>query len=200
MPVPVVRRTLDLGGETGGAGPLLLLDACCVINLFATRRVAEILTDLPYQFVVADVVQGEALLLRSGAGESAEMEPVAWEPIVSTGLVIVLQLTGDEEEATYVELTASLDDGEAATCALALQRGLAVATDDRKARRIMSSRAPQLLLLSTLDLIRAWCSLRDLGAHETAHVLRNVRVGGRFMPPRGNPLRAWWSQFLPPSP
>lgn len=80
--------------------PLLLLDACCAINLLASGAADEILESLASDAAVACLVS--------------------------------------EEEETYVNLALQLDDGEAATGALAIHRGAVVATDDRKAIRILT--------------------------------------------------------------
>ena len=182
----------------GGARPLLL-DACCAINLFATRRAAEIVSELPYAFAVVDVAQREAgEVRRGGGGEDAdEREAVDWQALIDASTVEVLTVTGERELGTYVELAAGLDDGEAATCAVAVQRGYAVATDDRKARNVLAARNPQTRLYSTLELLRQWCEARMFGAVEIGAVLRDLRERGRFLPPRGDPQKEWWDQYFP---
>src|SRR4051812_35969525 len=96
---------------------LVLLDACCLINLFATGLIERILGALPYTFAVADIVARESL---------------------------------------FVQLAADIDDGEAMTCALAVRRGYAVATDDRKTLRLLRERHPQVQILSTSSIVSGW--------------------------------------------
>ena len=55
---------------------------------------------------------------------------------------MVMRLETPSEEASFVELAAVLDDGEAVTGAIALNRGHLVAIDDRKARRVLGGKAP----------------------------------------------------------
>jgi predicted nucleic acid-binding protein len=171
---------------------LLLLDACCIINLFASRRIAEILHDLPYRSAVAEIVRQEALFVRAGVG----MEAVVWEPLLESGLLPVLAFESEAEQETFVELAATLDDGEAATCALALHRGYAVATDDRVARRVLASRAQAIPIYSTTAILRQWCEMRALTEDEIRAVLRDVRERGRFVPPRSDAHRNWWDHFF----
>jgi predicted nucleic acid-binding protein len=173
------------------------LDACCAINLFATGRVQELVTELPHRFALVDVVKAESLYVRRGGlGDDAQdLVLVDWSPLVDAGQVVVLTLEGEAEENAFVELAANLDDGEAATCALAVSRGYAVATDDRRARSLLAARAPQLRVYSTLDIVRQWCDQRALGANEIAVLLQGLRERGRFLPPRHDPLRPWWDQF-----
>ena len=71
-------------------------------------------------------------------------------------LIRVMRLESEEEERTFVDLAALMDDGEAVTGAIALHRGYAVATDDRKARRILAERPRSITLVSTLDLLKLW--------------------------------------------
>lgn len=193
------------GGASAGAQnpvhPALVLDACCYVNLFASGRIVDIVRDLPYRFGVVDVAQREVTYVRrGGTGEDAQdLVPIEWSALTGAGLIDVLTPTGDAEEAGYVSLLSSLDDGEASTLAVAFNRGLGIATDERKARRLAAARAPHLPLRSTLELIREWCEQRALPDAEIAAVLRNVRERGRFVPPRGDPLTGWWHTHFVPS-
>jgi len=154
-----------------------------------------------YQFAVVDVAKGEARSIRRGGqGEGAEQfEPVDWQPLVESGRIAVFSLSGDAEAATYVELLSRLDDGEAATLAVAIHRGFGVATDDRVARSLFAARAAHLSLFSALELLRQWCQLRQLSAEEIGMLLKKVRERGRFLPPRGDPFNSWWHQHYPKS-
>ncbi len=165
---------------SGDADPQLIADACSHILLFASGHIADIVTDLPFKFAVVDIVQGEAQYIRrDGDGDDAhELVPVDWSELVASGRTVVLSLSDDAEAATYVELLNRLDDGEAATLAIAIHRSLAVATDDRVARREFVARAPRLPLFSTLELLHQWCELRGLAPEEVGALLKNVRERG----------------------
>jgi hypothetical protein len=195
----------DPGPEAPAASPTsepaaspLVLDACCYANLFASGRIVDIVRDLPYQFSVVDVAMREISFIRKGgSGDDAqEPLPIDWRPLTSAGVVEILRITGSSEEAGYVSLLEHLDDGEAATLAVAINRTSGVATDDRKARRHLMSRAPHLLLRSTLDLLHEWCRHRSPPDVEITQLLKNVRERGRFLPPRGDPLAHWWTSAL----
>jgi hypothetical protein len=57
----------------------IILDASCLLNLYASRKLREIAATSPQPFVVAEyVVQQEALYIRrrASAQESEEREPV----------------------------------------------------------------------------------------------------------------------------
>lgn len=130
-----------------GRGALVFLDACCLINLFATGRAEEILQALPHRFAVARfVVEEEILEIDAEEGTEAsasESGRVSLHPLladlVEKGGLEKLDITSEEEEPELVRFTAELDDGEAHTCALATVRAARVATDDKKAIRVLRS-------------------------------------------------------------
>ena len=132
----------------------LILDASYLLNLYATERFGEIAASLREQVAVADyVLEEEALFMRREASADGEDDEILVDlsPFVSEGLVEVMRLASRDEETTFVTLAALIDDGEAATAALAVHCGCSVTTDDRKARHVLSERAPTLPLVSTLD-------------------------------------------------
>ncbi len=127
----------------------LLLDASCLLNLYATGRFRDIAVALDYRLgVAACVLKVEALYIwrPDPTGTREEPEPVDVSSLVDEGLMQVLSLASPAEEATFVELAALIDDGEALTGALAVHRECSLATDDRKARRVLAERLPTVLL------------------------------------------------------
>jgi predicted nucleic acid-binding protein len=98
----------------------------------------------------------------------------------------------DAEVTRFVSLAGELDDGEAATLAIAEVRGFAVATDDRKARRVLTTLDPQPLVTSTAAILRAWAANR--GAEEVRRCLRLIERRASFLPPRSDPDTAWWRE------
>ena len=158
----------------------LLLDANCLLNLYATGRLREITVALPYQFWVADyVVEYEALFIwRPGPTDARDVqEPVDLTPLLEESLIQRKCLEHPAEEATYVDLAALMDDGEAITGALAFHRGSSVATDDRKARRVLGQYAPSVQLVSTLELLNLWAeeALASEGRVTSSHGRHAVR-------------------------
>ena len=96
--------------------------------------------------------------------------------MIKSGLVVVAELPEAAEE-TYLSLVAgpvsqTLDDGEAATLALALEVGAIAIIDERKAIKLAQTRFPDLRIVSTTDLllsdvVRAVLSTKSLGAFFT---------------------------------
>ncbi len=100
------------------------------------------------------------------------------------------------ELVDYVNFAAELDDGEAMTCAIAVHRGGAVATDDRKARRVLTRDAPRLRLLNTLDLVRDWALQQQIASVPLRAVLANIRDRASYIPGRSHTLRSWWDASI----
>lgn len=180
-------------------GRRVLLDACCVINLFASGRVEEILSALPCHFYVAEKVTEEALyILPIGEDADAPSEPeeIDLAPLITGGLIAIVRPESEEEETAYVDFAAVLDDGEAMTCALAVFRNCDMATDERKAIRILSQRAPQVAIRTTASLIKGWVELIAADPRIVRHTLQSIQIRGRFRPGRQEPLLQWWDAAL----
>ena len=187
-------------GASGNERPdtgVLLLDASCLLNLYATGRMIEVAAVLPWQLAVVDyVMEQEALYVRT-IGANAEQEetvPVDPSPLIDGGLLLVVRLETPSEEASFVELAAVLDDGEAMTGAIALNRGHMVAIDDRKARRVLGERAPGMRLVSTLELMRQWSA--SVTVQEVSRALRAMQHRARYVPGQRDPLYAWWRDMM----
>jgi predicted nucleic acid-binding protein len=174
---------------------LLLLDASCLLNLYATGRLRDIALAQPQRLGVADyVLEQEALYVwRPGSGEARdERVTVDLSPFVAEGVIQVLRLEHQEEEATFVDMAALVDDGEAITAALALHRGCAVATDDRKARRVLAEQAPTVPLVSTLDLLKKWAERSSVAATDLRTAMLAMQSGASYVPGERDPLYEWW--------
>ena len=173
------------------------MDASCLLNLYATDRLLEIAAALPWQLAVVDyVLEHEALFVRA-TGEHEEQEetlPVNLSPLIDGGQLLVVRMQGASEEGSFVELAVILDDGEAMTGAVAHNRSYSVAIDDRKARRVLGDRAPEVRLVSTLELMRQWGGM--VPAEEVSQALQAMRHGARYLPGQRDPLYAWWRDMI----
>lgn len=177
---------------------VVLLDACCLLNLYATGRAEEILGAIPVHFALAQAVASEALYVRrGGSGKDADdREPVVLQLLVSAGLLELWQVKTEDEVLSFIQFAAQLDDGEAMTCALAVHRGAAVATDDRKALRLLQARAPQVAVRTTASLIKTWAESCQVGDPDLRQVLADVRARARFAPGKHDALQGWWEAKL----
>ncbi len=176
--------------------PLTLLDACAVVNLYATRWMGPILAAVAGPVAVTDVVAREAqFVLRGGTGDDArEREPIDLQPLLNDGLLEVISSDIEEELLTFIDLTQEVGEGEAMTAALAIHRGCIVVTDDRKASRILFARG--VALRTSLDLIRAWGEDPTVTQAVLRTALVDLRQRGNYDIQRGHALRAWWDEVL----
>src|SRR6266446_2552434 len=101
---------------------LLLNDSPVLLNLLAADCLAEIAVAFRCQFAICPAVRDEAKKLRDPA--TGDMAPVNIAPMIASGLLQVLELAGEEEQALYVEQSVVVEDGEAMSIAIAASRGL----------------------------------------------------------------------------
>lgn len=171
----------------------ILLDACCVLNFCASGKLLAILQAIPVQVALTQVVQERELnSLRRLEGEENE-GATRFEEAIAQGLLKVVDFKSEEEAETFVNYVFELgDDGESATCAIAIHRGWAIATDDKKAIAFFQRLAPHLQILSTPEIIKHWSEEAGLDSSVLRDVLNAIRVKGCYLPPKNHPLRSWW--------
>jgi hypothetical protein len=172
----------------------VILDACCTLNLAATGRAEAILRQLPYRFVVGPRARGETLWLV--VPDSDEREPVDLEPLIGAGALREEPLQGPEEEALFVEFSIQLADGEAEAAALSVNRGYTLATDDRKAQRVVREKEATVRLSGTLELLRKWQIIAGSSEAEVGDVLRRIAKRATYRPRRAHPLYEWWKNLV----
>ena len=168
----------------------MLQDACVLINLVATDRFEDICASLDFQFVVSTAVVGEALYLRNSLTGAAEKINLA--DLIERKLLTVVSVDTDEERRRYVTYATQLDDGEAMSLALAECREIALATDDRKAIRLVKEQKLKVNIWSTADLLQEWQRKSSLHRNEMRNVLVAIRDRARFIPRDA----AWWNELL----
>lgn len=192
----------------GLGGDLVLLDACCLINLLATGRAEDILRALPHRWAVARyVVEAEVLEIEEDAKQGSDpdrrrvpLSPLLTE-LVEKGLLEELDVDSPEEEAELVRFAADLDDGEAHTCALATVRSGRVATDDKKAIRILRSAwtargKESEPVLHTSEILFAGADTQGIGNSDLARIVRAIARRASFFPPRSDPYFDRWMELL----
>lgn len=178
------------------AGSLVVVDACCWIDLFATGQIDEIVAILPYRLVVSRyVAEIEVLSTYSATGSEQRCD---FGSLQDGGLVEIAEIDTLEEKRELVRFAAHLDDGEASVCALAVVRGGMVATDDRKAIRTLARLAPKVPVLQTPELLHEWAEVSRPASVRLRAVLRAVQTGARFWPRRDAPFSDWWARSSGP--
>jgi predicted nucleic acid-binding protein len=172
----------------------ITLDACSLLNLIATRRFGEIAQAIPAMFVVERRAANEVRYIRRGGSgpDALDREPIDLGAIETDGFLAIEDLTTPDELADFVAFAVEMDDGEAATGALARARGVPLVSDDRKARRVFSILEPPLSIRTTSEIIKAWADRKAISTAELADVLLDVETRARFRPGANDPLFQWW--------
>lgn len=172
----------------------IILDACCIINLFASGQMKAILEAIPKNLAVAAYVKDhEAKVVR--ADNSQKTIEIDLHPFIVAKLLLLVDIETDIEANLYVNFSQTLHDGEAITGAIALNRNWAVATDDAPSVKMFQRVAPHIALVSTLDLVKYWADIDKPGDDLIRETLLNIRVRGRYEPHRKHPLNDWWQKY-----
>ena len=174
----------------------LIIDACVLLNLIATGIIDKSLTVIAQNSMVCVLVKSESLYLRKEA-DINENESVDIDDLVNQGIIQICDCEDAEEQKLFVNLAASLDDGEAMSLAIALSRNWHLATDDKKARRIFSENAQNNnLLVSTSDLIKEWAENEKIDDLAIKPILLKVERKASFRPPKSDINLQWWNDIL----
>lgn len=149
-------------------GAAAVIDTSAAINLTATGCAAQILQALPFRLAATDTVPLELEEGRRRGRRDADL----FHELVSGQFLEVVALGnhGAEifESLVLGKAAETLDDGEAATIAYAVERGATAIIDERKANRICGERFPSLRVGSTVDLLSHPDVLNVLGRNRLA--------------------------------
>lgn len=168
----------------------VLLDACCLINLFSTGRAAEILAGIPHTWHVCEAVSEEALFVDVVTPAGVERKPAELTELMSRRIVAACSPSSEREFSALVHYATLVDDGEAMCLALAKCRSWTVATDERKGRRIAV--ADGISVINTVQLIRAWAETQTVDPQVVRDVIERIAVLGRYKPGADVPSADWW--------
>ncbi len=169
---------------------LLLNDASVLLNLLAADCLAEIAAALDWQFAICSLVRDEAKRLRDAS--TGDMVPVDIAPLIESGVLQILELSGDDERTLYVEQSIVVDDGEAMSIAIATSRKLELAIDDKQASNHARRTFPDLRLWTTPEIIKLWADTAGLSPQRLREVFAAIEGRSRYSPPILHPLAAWW--------
>ena len=175
----------------------IILDASCIISLYASRQMGEILKAIPKSVTIATFVfEKEALWIYGGSDEDvqADKEAIDLQPFVDAGLLRLVKIASAETN-DYVNLAAKLDPGEAITGAIAMNRNWAIATDDNKARSLFQREVPHLQLVYTLGLVKYWVDSTNPSFETVTSALKNIRTRAIYKPGQNHPLYSWWRKY-----
>ena len=159
----------------------LIADASVMIGLNASGYAGRIIELSERRVIVPDNARSElAIGARFGHDDGAQLEV-----LIASGLVHRMALEG-EALTTYEALIdgsfgETLDDGEAATIAIAVQYGGVAVLDERKARRMCQRHFPHVIQGCTAQWLLGTIALGQ-AAHAEA-MLAALRKGRMRVPP-----------------
>ena len=162
---------------------LVVADASVAINLIATGFAESILDELPNRFAVVEEVAFELEDGRQRGRNDAD----ALNTLVAAGRGDIVRL-GNPAIDHFTALVSgpaaeTLDDGEAATIAYALEHGATALIDERKANRICAERFGALATGCTVDLLAHALIEAALGRSGLADAVFNALYYGRMRMP-----------------
>ncbi len=161
-----------------------VVDACCLIDLLASRQAEAILRATGHTWHVPSSVQAEVQYVRQHDPDnpgSYRNVPVDLTPLVKSGVLTPCQPDDPQEQAQYVHYaTLFRSDGEAMCLALAECRGWTVATDDRRA--ILVAQQAGLAVVSCPELVKAWADATRTDTSTLKQVLNDIQMLAQFRP------------------
>ena len=169
---------------------VLLNDCSVLLNLLAADCLAETAHVTGWQFAICPAVRDEVKKLRDA--HTGEMMDVDMTPLIASGLLQVLELSGDEEQTLYVEQSIVVDDGEAMSIAIAASRHLELAIDDKQAANHARRTFPEIQLWSTPEILKHWGELGSVDIGILRESIRLIETRARYFPPKSHALALWW--------
>jgi len=171
---------------------VLLNDSSVLLNLLAANCLESIASATGWQFALSPSVRDEVKKLRDA--ETGKMIEVDITQHIASGLLQVLELSGEEEEALYIEGSMMVGDGEAMSIAIAVHRQLALAIDDKRATNHARRNFPDLRLWSTPEILKRWSEVGSVDAEILRGAIRLIETRARYFPPKSHVLADWWNQ------
>ena len=173
---------------------ILIQDACVLINLLGSGRFRDIAAGCGLEFAIVSAVSTETLYLHNP--DPSEREQIDLQPLINDGILKILDPENEQEKLRYIELALSLDDGEAESVAIAESRNYALATDDKKARRMIQNENIKIELWSTCSLLQSWQKKSSVSDEDMKNALKNILSRARYHPKAGHPNYDWWMALI----
>jgi hypothetical protein len=175
-----------------------VIDACCTLNLLATRQEIAIVRALELHLLDSLQVSREPMFLWTppdGDGERGRA-PTSTEALREAGHLTTQPLNTGALVDAFVEAAARIEDTDASCIALAGVLSVPLITDDGKERRIATDLFPSIELVSTLDVLHDASRVLGWSEKELARVAVSLRWGGNFAPPKKDPRGTWYAALL----
>lgn len=178
----------------------VILNACCLRNIYASGCMVAILGALPLPTMIARFAYQEQPLWisrQNKEGEGPVVEHLDLQSALNAGLLVMATLSSEAEEAQMINLAAVLGgDAEATTAALALQKRRAIGVDEEMTTGLFRRHLPAVPLVSTPILVQRWVERSQPPSRALQAALQNIHLGTGYTPPAHHPLYPWWQEVL----
>jgi predicted nucleic acid-binding protein len=179
----------------------VILDACGIVNLYASGQFLPILTELPNDWFIPAAVERESQSYRQPDPDDPErliVTPIDLLPAINAGVLVRCDCQGEQETELYVQLAARIgDDGESMGLAIAKCRGWSALTDDKKARKIAAELG--VAVVGTTEIMKQWFEIVKPSPAELCAVLEAIERFANYTPARGAVNFDWWVASIKPT-
>lgn len=197
----------------------VVLDACCVINLYAAGKIlsGEAPRSKPprrkiikpgsspqakklafdFNLHLPAKVKGEAqYVLQPDEEDKSKLvkAEIDLDPPIKAGLLHECDLVGEEETDLFVQMAVKLDDGEAVCFAIAKSRGWLLATDERPTEKLAKQHG--VSIITTPELVKHWADKTKASEDDLAKVLWNIQTYAHYFPRKTLPMHSWWMDLV----
>lgn len=171
-----------------------IIDACCLIDVLASRHAESILRSCGHAWHVPIAVQGEVQFIRQPHPTDRSKfvtVPVDLSGLISARVLTLCQPANQPELDLFIQYAARFgSDGEAMCMALAENRGWLIATDDKEA--ISVAQRSGLIVVSCPQLLKIWSDTLAADAATVVKALTDIELYARFRPNQAMPECQWW--------
>jgi hypothetical protein len=177
---------------------LVVIDACCTLNLLATGREIDLVDALGLLLLETTQVSREPMSLSTPPDEDGlrRKEPASPAALRAAGCLETRSLDTEALIDAFVACAARIKDTDASCIALAGVLEIPLITDDRKERRVAKDLFPRLDLVSTLDLVHDAAAALRWSDGELGRVASSLFWRGNFAPPKRDPRGEWYLTLL----
>ncbi|MCA9093070.1 MAG: hypothetical protein KDA68_06260 [Planctomycetaceae bacterium] len=182
----------------------IVVDACCLINLVASGNILPTSTEMgkkskkasfPGTLHVPEIVANEALyILQPDSDDPSALikTPIDLSASREQRLLLDCNIEGIEESSLFVQLAVRLDDGEAASLAIAKNRSWTLATDDRVAATLAAELS--VVVLNTPELVKLWADHVGANARQIHKTIHSIQTNAKFVPRQESREAEWWQR------
>lgn len=171
-----------------------ILDAYCIVNLYASDVIEPILGTLPGQ---KTIIRNKEV--RYIYADDGDITLIDLQPLLDKKLLSAVNIENEREQEMVVNLAflsnGKLDDSAAFSASIASSRNWTLAIDDKDAILLFHQYLPQLHTMTTLDLFKYWVDISQPSFDAISDALGNMQRRAKYMPDKSHYLYRWWQIY-----